>query len=359
MAHDPIPVIQVKGTYRQVGQQIGEAMRPQAQRVLKEMRDSVPPFATWDEMLEKGKLFLAHGRMVYPQFIEELEGIAEGANIPFEEVFLSQCEGLWERPIWDIWIGGCTDFAARGRATLHGHTLLAHTNDLRPVMERELVILKVQAEQDPEFIGVSIAGLGFSAGFNAAGIGLTGNDVSSNDVRVGVPRLLIVREILAARRLGEAMNACLVHQRASNYNNIIADANGEIYSVEGSATDCEAIYIDRDIMAHANHYISLPMRRYEADRNLIGGSVIRHHRAMRLLRENFGKLSPELLMQLMADHANYPESICKHAGRTITVFSIVINLSELRAWIGPGRPCETTYSEHALDAWDPPEDWKV
>ena len=42
-------------------------------------------------------------------------------------------------------------------------------------------------------------------------------------------------------------------------------------------------------------YVSPAMRRFEADRNDIGGSVYRHNRAMRLLRENYGRLSPERL----------------------------------------------------------------
>ena len=361
MAADPIPVIKISGTHRQVGQQIGDKMKSQLQRILARMRENLPPGVAWEDMLCKGRLCLTHSRAVYPQFVEELEGIAEGAELPFDEVFLEICEELWEATAWRGgalgWSKGCTDFAARGRATADGSTLLAHTNDLAPEAEEDLVILRVQAGDEPEFFGVSVGGLGFGAGFNAAGISMTGNEVSCNDIRPGVPRLLIVRAILAARRLGEAMDACLLPRRASNYNNIIADANGEVYSMEGSATDCEPIYIEGDIMAHANHYVSPPMRRFEADRNDIGGSVIRHNRAMRLLRENYGQLSPGLLQRLLADHANYPASICKHAGESVTVFSIIINLNELRAWIGRGCPCQTTYVEYTLDPWTPPEDW--
>jgi isopenicillin-N N-acyltransferase-like protein len=371
MAADPIPMIEIRGTHREVGRQIGERLKPTMQRMLPQLREGLPPGVSWDDILQKGQLYLAHSRALYPQYIEELEGIAEGAGVPFEEVFLETCEELWEPAAWygsvlsspkgDVTtlLKGCTDFAARGRATTDGATLLAHTNDLAPEVEEHLVILKVQAGDEPELLGVSIGGLGFCAGFNAAGIGLSGNEVSCNDIRPGVPRLLIVRAILAARRLEEAMDACLLSQRASNYNNIIADANGEVYSMEGSATDCEPIYIEEDILAHANHYVSLSMRRFEADRNNIGGSVIRHNRAMRLLRENYGQLSPEMFQRLLADHANYPASICKHGIKTVTVFSIIINLNELHAWIGKGRPCQTTYFEHALDPWIPPDDTPV
>jgi len=362
MAADPIPVIKVSGTHREVGQQIGEKMKPWLQRILSRLRGSVPSGISWNDMLLKGRLCLAHSRAVYPQFIEELEGIAEAAEVPFEKVFLTICEELWEPAAWHAdfptLARGCTDFAARGRATADGSTLVAHTNDLSPETEEDLVILRVQAGDEPEFLGVSVAGLGFSAGFNAAGISMTGNLVWCNDIRPGVPRLLIARAILAARRLGEAMDACLLPLRASNYNNVIAEPNGEIYSMEGSATDCEPIYIDENIMAHTNHYISLPMRRFEAaQRNYVGDSTIRYHRAMRLLRENYGHLSAQLFQKLLTDHANYPASICKHAGATVTVFSIIINLNELRAWIGRGRPCQTTYTEYTLDPWTPPEDW--
>ena len=126
----------------------------------------------------------------------------------------------------------CTDFAAVGQATTDGSTLVAHTNDLPPETEEDLVILRVRAGDDPEFLGVSVAGLGFSAGFNAAGISMTGNAVSCSDIRPGVPRMLIARAILAARRLGEAMDACLLPLRASNYNNVIADPNGDIYNMD-------------------------------------------------------------------------------------------------------------------------------
>jgi len=360
MPAEPIPVLNLSGSHWEVGSQIGERMAPALCRILEEQRQSLPPGVSWDDLLRQGRVYLDCSRAVYPQYIEELEGMAKASGLPFEELFLGLCEELWEpaaRPGRETTAGvagprparGCTDMAARGRATADGSTLLAHTNDLEPEVEADLMILKVQAGDEPEFLGVSIAGLGYSAGFNAAGVSLTGNEVACNDIRPGVPRLLMVRAILAARRLGEAMNICLLPQRASNYNNLLADAHGEIYCMEGSATDCEPIYIEDDILAHANHYLSQPMRRFEADRNQIGGSVIRYNRAMRLLRENFGQLSPELFKTLLADHANYPSSICKHGVGSATVFSLILNLDELHAWIGRGRPCQTTYVEYVLE----------
>lgn len=352
MSVKPIATIEVAGTHRQVGRQIGEQMKLQIQHMIARLRQSLPPGVTWRQMLLKGDLCLAHSRAAYPRYVEELEGIAEASDLPFEDIFLAVCEELWEPAAWHtgtaVLTRACTDFAARGQATVDGATLIAHNNDLPPEAADNLVVIKARAGDDPEFLAVSVGGLGFSAGFNAAGISMTGNAVSCSDIRPGVPRMLIARAILAAGHLGEAMDACLLPLRASNYNNVIADASGEVYCMEGSATDCEPIYIDQNIMAHANHYISQPMRRFEANRNYIGGSILRHNRALRLLSENYGRLTPEVLMGLLADHANYPASICKHEGATVTVFSIIIKLNALKSWIGNGCPCQTCWQEHVI-----------
>lgn len=350
-----IPLIEARGSHRQVGEQIGSGCSSKIQASISDLKKSIPGGVTWEDMLYQSRLYLAASRQVYPDYVEELEGIAEGAEVPFDELFLSICEELWETAAWrDHRLRarrGCSDMAARGNATLDGSTLIAHTNDLEPDYEESLVILKIQADDEPQFLGVSPGGVAISAGFNAAGISLTGNQLDNNDIRPGVPRLLVVRALLASRYLAEAMDTCLLPQRASSYNNVLADRSGEVYSMEGSATDCEPLYIEGDVLAHTNHYLSPSMRRFEADRNSLGNSVMRYNRAMRLLRENYGKLTLELFQELLADHAGYPTSICKHGLEIVTVFSMVIQLEELRAWIGPGKPCETTYTEYRLTPW--------
>ena len=339
-----IPLIEARGNHLTVGRQIGEAAREQIARVLARQRAYLPAGVTWDGLLERSRLYLAYSRPNFPDYLEELQGIAEGAGQPFEEVYLAMCEELWEASAWR----GCTDMAARGRATVDGHTLLAHTNDLAPESEADLVIITVKAANEPEFIGISAGGIGISAGFNRSGLGLSGNQLDNNDIRVGVPRLLVVRAILACERLGKAVDLCFLPQRASSYNNIIADDNGEVYSMEGSATDCQPIYIEKDILAHANHYTHPLMLKYEADPSSVGDSVIRQRRAERLLSENYGRLSPALFQELLADHANYPLSICKHGLETVTVFSMIVDLESRCAWIGRGRPCETNYDKYSL-----------
>lgn len=348
MTNNYIPMIEARGgTYREVGKQIGAQVKPQIQSMLAYLREHAPTGFTWAQMLSHSQDYLAPSRVIYPQYIEELEGIAAGAEVSFDDIFISMCEELWESPV----LHGCTDMAARGRATLDGTTLIAHTNDLSLSSESRLVILKIQVGDEPEILAVSPGGVAISAGYNSAKISLTGNQLDSNDVRPGVPRLLVVRAILGSRTLSEAMTHCLLPQRASSYNNVIADASGEVYSMEGSATDLEAIYIEKDVMAHANHYISPAMRRFELNRSANANSIIRHNRAEYLLRENYGKLTPDLFRKLLADHAGYPTSICKHGMESFTVFSMIIQVETLKAWIGRGFACKAEYVEYQLEPY--------
>jgi hypothetical protein len=139
MSTEAIPLIDVHGTHHEVGHQIGAHFREQIGISLAKMREDLPAGVSWEDMLHQGGIYLAYSREAYPRYLEELEGIAEGAQVPFETLFLSVCEELWEAPAWRnpaLRAGrGCTDLVARGRATVGGATLIGHTNDLGPASE--------------------------------------------------------------------------------------------------------------------------------------------------------------------------------------------------------------------------------
>lgn len=343
-----IETVKASGSHYQVGLHIGSQCRRQIVHSTQLLLARLPSGKSLEQMLEASQPYLEITKRVFPQYIDELLGIAEGAEVPFKEIFLSICEELWETAAWR----GCTDMAARGIATQDGSTLIAHTNDLSPDAEEDLVLLQIQAEGEPEFLGVSSGAVAISAGFNSAGVSLTGNQLDNNDIRPGVPRLVVVRALLGAKNISQAVSLCLLPERASSYNNFLADNNGEVYAMEGSATDCEPIYISEDILAHSNHYLNQRMKAFEANPSEIGNSVFRYNRATRLLRQHFGAHSPELFKILLSDHASFPASICKHQTDNSTVFSIIIQLETLMAWIGKGRPCKTKYYQYQLKPYE-------
>src|SRR2546423_10913421 len=122
-----------------------------------------------------------------------------------------------------------------------------------------------------------------SVGWNAAGLSLTGNELSPNDNRVGVPRLVQVRDMLRKRTMDEAVAAALRPDRASSYSNVLAHRDGSVVCVEGSATDAELLRADDGTLAHTNHYVGERMLRYQGDMEYAEGSAVRYRRARALL----------------------------------------------------------------------------
>jgi isopenicillin-N N-acyltransferase-like protein len=167
-------------------------------------------------------------------------------------------------------------------------------------------------------------------------------------MRVGVPRLLLVRKILAAKTLGEAIDAAILKERASNYNQLITDSSGEIYSIEGSATDYAPLYSTDGYLAHTNHYVAPYMRSFEFDPQGITSSIIRYNRGNRLLKKSAGRITVDKLKEFLSDHVNYPKSICRHGDRIKTTFSVIINLTTKTMLMARGNPCEVKYREYNL-----------
>jgi isopenicillin-N N-acyltransferase-like protein len=189
-----------------------------------------------------------------------------------------------------------------------------------------------------------VAGIFISVGYNSAGVSLTGNELSPNDDRIGVPRLLIVRDILAQRSADAAIRAATNPARASSYNNLIAHADGTIVSVEGSGGDYALLPAQDGWLVHTNHYVAPSMLRYEADPDDIAGSVARYRRAAELMANAERPVTAKLLRSFLSDRVGAPDCLCKIDGRVQTVFWCIIALSQ--GTIAYGRDPRHPASQH-------------
>lgn len=341
-----IPIIHVKGTHYQVGYQIGTHMKKQLNELIKQSKDYIARETDmeWEDIRAQSKLFLEYSKKHMPEYVGEIQGVADAAGIDLIDLFSDMCEELFSRDF----IRGCSDLIASGDVTSDGSVLVAHNNDTSPDLEKYTVVVHYQVEGEPEILAVGYGGLAISIGFNSAGISLTGNELSMNDMKIGVPRLLLCRKILAAKTIAEAIDAAIFQPRASNYNMVITDDNGEIYSIEGSATDYEALYANDGYLVHTNHYLSPRMQKYEMDRQDITSSIVRYNRANRLMKKNREKISFEMLKEFLQDHVSRPTSLCRHGDKVKTTFSVIINLSSKTMFLARGNPCESQYYSYAF-----------
>jgi isopenicillin-N N-acyltransferase like protein len=322
---EPIPFIRVSGDHAEAGRQIGAACRRQLARSLEKARSAPPASLTWDDMRQATQPYLAATRANLPWIVAEFEGAAAGSDIDLLDLFVLGTEEIWRHPPGSE---RCSDFAVGPPITADGGVWLAHNNDLSPSAAEQLVAVEWRVADQPALFTIGVAGIFISVGYNSAGLSLTGNELSPNDDRIGVPRLLIVRDILAQRTADAAICAATNPARASSYNNLIAHVDGTIVSVEGSGGDYALLPAQDGWLIHTNHYIAPSMLRYEADPNDIAGSVARYRRAAELMASAERPVTAEQLRSFLADRAGAPDCLCKIDGRVQTVFWCIIGLNQ-------------------------------
>jgi isopenicillin-N N-acyltransferase-like protein len=333
-----IPLIRVEGSHREAGRQIGSACRDQ---LAQSLHADLPSGLRWDDLRRAAGPYLAATRAALPWVVEEIEGAAEGAGLDPLDLFASGVEEIFRHPPAPAGPGKCSDFAAGPPATFDGGVWLGHNNDLSPESGAALVAVEWNMADQPRMFSVGVGGLFISAGYNAAGLSLTGNELHPNDDRVGVPRLLLVRDILAQRTSQAAIAAALNPARASSYNNLVAHVDGTIVNVEGSATDYDLVgpAPGDGWTVHTNHYVSPRMLRYESNPEP-ANSRRRYARARELMESRPGPVTPAMLRGCLSDHASQPDSLCRHADDVRTVFWCVIDLCHGAVEFGRGNPCQ-------------------
>lgn len=354
MQEKRLPLIEIWGSPRERGRHQGEGARTQILRALSRYCEVIPKAIdlSWEAAQREARKFLPYAEEAFPQFVAELRGIAEGAAVPFEEVWTLNCyEGLTDvrQQVW-----GCTSLAVRDDYTANGHVLIAHNEDWSSVDKDNAYLVHAVPDDGPPFIGMTYGPLLVNIGLNAEGIAVAIDSVYPVDGRVGIPRILCSRAVLQARTIGQAIRACVVKLRAGGYAYLLGDSNGELYCVESSATTHDLIYGEDGWLAHTNCYLSPKMKLLE-EPGTYSSANVRLNRARRLLRSQLGAVTVESLQQILRDHVNFPRSICVHEDpneppheREMTLVSLVMDLSEHVVWAAPGPPCEGEYRAYGM-----------
>jgi len=308
----------------------------------------------WSQAIKRGQDYLPFAEEFDSKYVELLRGYSSGSELRFEDIFTILCGG--ER-------GLCTDVMVNGQATSDGSVLSAHTEDWRSVDEKHVVLVYGRPRGDPSFLIMSLGGFELVSGLNAAGISFSGNSLSQNDMRVGVPKMFVARRIAASRTISQAITASAPADRGSSYNNNICHSSGEMYCVEASATDFSLLCSHDGFLVHTNHYLDPRMSKYEMlfqgrDGTHLGegsGSLVRYHRALRLVKNGLGNIDVKYLTTILSDHVNRPNSICNHVDsklppneRDKTLYATIVDLTRLEMMVCWGNPCEGRFEKHSF-----------
>jgi isopenicillin-N N-acyltransferase-like protein len=338
MPPELLPLVRAAGTHFEVGAQIGHAGASAVSRAAA---------AVTQAQLAEARAYHEVTVRELPWLVEELDAVADAAGADRMRVFAAGIEELGSGDDGD---GACSDLVARPPASIDGHLWVAHNNDLSPQVEPDVVATEWRVPGDPVVFTIGI-GPWISVGFNSAGLALTGNEVAPNDNRVGIPRLLHVRDILRRWTLDDAVEAALNPHRASSYNTILSHRDGGVVNVEGSATDAELIPPGPDgTLAHTNHYVSTRMLGYEGDPEYAAGSAVRYRRALEWLAP--GQITEHVLRRALQDHTGAPHSLCRHpehGAQSKTVFWCLADVTVGAVTYGRGNPCDSLEQRYAFD----------
>lgn len=367
----PLTVIRASGTHYEIGGAIGQAYRGRAEETLAYYDRVLRASAGMglDQASAEVMRYLPYAREALPELVEEVRGIADGAGVGFEAILVLnlleelesdlprlRCTSIGLVP--DRFLGtrgGCGLGSDRGPAPGSPREVwLAHNEDWCVEDASRVAVVIARPRGEPAFLSVISGPLLPAVGFNEAGVGQGVDSVYPVDMQMGVPRTFVSRHVLEARALGEAIRFACLAGRAGGYNHLLATADGEIYNLETTGRDFDAIY-GEGLLVHTNHYLSPHLRRLSDPPSPT--SIIRVNRAGKLVRDCLaGGLEPkEALSRTLSDHVNYPGSICVHprpdAGEGDaygTVFTLVAELVSRRAWVSVGPPCRAEPVELTL-----------
>lgn len=259
-----IEQIQTGGSHREVGLAIGSHFADAIQHFFdnyERLQQQLLPFYRTSDGNNYYRLFLALHRDRFPAYISELQGIAEGAKRPFEEVFLVNLRGEFTglappmSATGDTAVQGCTDCLVLTAES----ALVGHNEDGSPASMGHMYVVTVNPDEGPGFSALSYPGFlpGNAFGFNQAGILHTVNHVAPRPIQVGASRHFLARSLLDARSLDEAVDNVTGSDRASGFNyNIGSLSERRVVSVE-VAPQRHHLHEVRSCYTHTNHYLKL------------------------------------------------------------------------------------------------------
>ncbi len=348
-------VIECSGTDYKIGRQYGEQARENLGKALSLMYRSMkqmPYKAGRNAVTEAAKKYLDNVRAFDPGAMDRMKGMAEGAEIPFDEAFALQCYS-------ELFVnypgltGMCTSFAVTGTATKGGITIIGQNVDWHPDSAVDLV--RIRHDDGTKMLGLFLNGYGCYY-LTTQGLGNCANMTLCPPAPAAgnIPFAFYLYSAMRKRTAKEAMEVLSKTSRGVGYIHV-GDREGFLSGIE-SVYDGYALMEPRDgVLVHANHYETEKYRKADAAYTYIPDSFKRAGRLRKLIADAHGSITPEIMMRFLADHEGLPKSVCSHVDTakpdlfaSLSVASFIMLPAEDRIFISAGPPCENEYVEYRV-----------
>ena len=352
-------LVECSGTAYEIGLQWGEGCRESIHRISQDSFRHLESMyqATQEDVIAQAMKFLPRIQEFDPYLVEVMKGQASATGLSFSEILAQRC--MNELLFYYTQIRGlCTAFAATGKATAGGQTLLGQNVDWSP--GAIIDFLKIHHKGGPEQYVLSFANSSELA-LSSAGYGICALATVGRSYAFNLPLGCYMPRVMRQKSIHDAMELLKQVARGVGYFQL-ADANGVMLGIESTCDDYEIIQPQDDLMLHSNHYLTERFRHDDLTAYLteIGRlppvmateSLKRYERIRSLMYQDYGRITPQTTMEALADHEKYPLSICRHDDKSscpsITLASLIMVPAEGAIYIACGHPCEHEFVRYTF-----------
>lgn len=289
------------------------------------------------------------------RYIEECDGIAEGAGIPEEKAL-----GLnFGKGPSTLFREGCTAFAVPGQCSSDGAPMLMKNRDLGYRRLHPQVLSYSRLDGFNEFLGVTTAGNAYwYQGVNEKGLVAYNTATLCGKYEEGAPINILIRRLLEeCDTVDEALRFIDSNKVSGCSNLFLGDHDKMVIAELKSGFPVHVDAVEKPD-ARANHYV------YHDNPPLVDKDIIlhrqytltRYERAKEMLK-TVDKVSVDDLIRFSRDHANGPGSysVCRHNSYIGTELDKLLSSSTLSSqifkvgervetWVALGRPCQTEFT---------------
>lgn len=289
-------------------------------------------------MCDVARQFLPFLQTSYPEYIEEMQGVADGAGLDFESIVALNVR---TEIAYGMLSDGCTALSWKTSDA----SMLAQNWDWNFEQTPNIICLSIEQAHKPTIHMMSEGGIIGKIGLNEAHVGVTLNAIQAPGVTYDkLPCHLALRTVLNSASKAAAADALRKAGVASACHITIADADTGGIGFECTALDMVEMPMETNgalpgTCTHSNHLV----KKHKVEGTLfLNDSPFRLERIQQLMRD-LSKPSMHEIYEMLKDEKNYPTSINRSVGEkstSQTLFSIVMDLKQGFAKVKMGRPTE-------------------
>lgn len=364
MSAEEYPRIVVEGGDHERGEQYGALARDRIHESIASYREVFRRLAglDWTAVCEHARVYADATGHHQPRMMDELRGIARGADLSVEEVVAINARTefiIGARVLQGVSAvaapGECSAVAVTAPATAEGVTAIGQNWDYLAHTSQTVIVLETRRDDGPNFVTIVEAGLLAKIGMNSCGVALVTNGLATcRDVDVpGLPYHVLLRRVLDSASISEAVDALRKLPKASSANYLIASADDCVVNVEawgGNDGRVSVLTPDRGVLVHTNHFLTVPAVAAAVPFELAATSVTRRNRVLALLADAHGAITVEDVKRSLSDHANHPLGVCTHEDLSVpeverypTIASLLMVPQSRRMLLADGNPCSAKY----------------